>query len=479
MHKLRIIFLQVFSLLISNAALFAQQPQYTVPSNPSLRRLILSNEDIGFINYSPSRYVKLLPIVDTPFLNYVQDLVKSKKDFFVYLNASGIVYRFKNFNKTGDSLTFIRIDSTEHFGYNIDCYPFIYKNTLYNIGGYGFWRWTGHLRVFREPLKQWDIAKVNREVPVIRIARPSIWYNSKDGKLITLNHLDGNEAEKDVEGLGVKQIDSVMMLDLEKRDWTTLGKLDPAVAKNFSLTTLIANTNMGLFVNNNGNVELWNLEENKIYRLKDASFAQIFNALNWYNYIWNEDSTLYLGNKNILKIDSIVFTTKNLIPTQNKIYAVPSFYDLNKKNIATTFVAIFFIGVVLFGLKKRKDKNNINKKIKKINPEVPLQTSYPNQHIYSSIELDLISLLISNCKIHNRYTSVDELNHLLGMTNKSVEMQKRKRSDCIRSINEKFALVSKKEDAILIKRKKAEADGRLNEFYISEEDFDQFQDSNH
>lgn len=104
----------------------------------------------------------------------------------------------------------------------------------------------------------------------------------------------------------------------------------------------------------------------------------------------------------------------------------------------------------------------------------PLQSSYPNQHIYSSIELDLISLLISNSKTHNRYTGVDELNHLLGMTNKSIEMQKRKRSDCIRSINEKFALVSQKEDAILIKRKKAEADGRLNEFFISEEDFDQF-----
>lgn len=55
MHKLRLIFLQVFSLLISNAALFAQQPQYTIPSNSSYRRILLSNEDIGHINYSPGR----------------------------------------------------------------------------------------------------------------------------------------------------------------------------------------------------------------------------------------------------------------------------------------------------------------------------------------------------------------------------------------------------------------------------------------
>ncbi len=128
-------------------------------------------------------------------------------------------------------------------------------------------------------------------------------------------------------------------------------------------------------------------------------------------------------------------------------------------------------GLFFYGLKKRRKTTN---GIKKNLTDPPLQSSYPNQHIYSSIELDLISLLISNSKTQNRYTSVDELNHLLGMTNKTTEMQKRKRSDTLRSINEKFALVSKKEDAILIKRKKADTDGRLNEFFIAEEDFDQF-----
>ncbi len=70
-----------------------------------------------------------------------------------------------------------------------------------------------------------------------------------------------------------------------------------------------------------------------------------------------------------------------------------SFTNTKSGEIPVTFilVALLFIGVLLFGLKKRKDKNNINKKIKKINPDDGLQTSYPNQHIYTSIELDLIS----------------------------------------------------------------------------------------
>ena len=103
MHKLRLIFLQLFfALMISNAALFAQQPQYTIPSNSSFRRLLLSKEDIGYINYTTFGNSKYLPIIDSPFHNYGQDLIKSKKDLFVYLNASGIVYKFKEQNKTKD-----------------------------------------------------------------------------------------------------------------------------------------------------------------------------------------------------------------------------------------------------------------------------------------------------------------------------------------------------------------------------------------
>jgi len=471
MHKLGIIFLQVFALMISNGALFAQQPQYTIPSNSSYRRILLSNEDIGHINYAPFRSIKYLPIIDSPFHTYGQDLIKSKKDLYVYLNASGIVYKFKAENKTKDSLTFVRIDSTEHFGYNINCSPFTYKNSLYNIGGYGFWRFNGHLRIFSEVVKQWDIAKVNREVPVIRLEKPTIWVDSKGGKIITLCHIEGNDAEKDLEGTGVKQIDSVMMLDLEKRDWKSLGTLDPLIAKTYDISRLISNTKMGLLVNNNRNIELWNLVENKVYQLTDAHYTHLINSFFNFSFIWSEDSTVYLGKNDFNKIDSILLTSKNLIPTDKKIYKELSILNFDAKSISATLALMVVGGFLFYGYKR---KNKLSSIIRKSTQEPALQSSYPNQHIYSSIELDLISLLISNSKTHNRFTGVDELNHLLGMTNKSIEMQKRKRSDTLRSINEKFALVSKKEDAILIKRKKADSDGRLNEFFISEEDFDQF-----
>jgi len=474
MYKIWLLIVQVvLFMVINDTILFAQQPEYTIPSSSNLRRLLLTKQNVGIINHSPNSEFKILPIKDKPFHNYGQYLIKSKNELYVYLNASGIVYKLKELNKTKDSLIFVRLDSTEHFGYNIDCFPFVYKNSLYNIGGYGFWRWNGHLRIFSETLKQWDIAKVNREVPVIKLSSPSIWMDANEGRIITLRHLEENEAEKDTDGVGVKQVDSVMMLDLEKKDWKTLGILNPNIVKYFNLSSFIANTKMGLFVNNNRNIELWNIKENKVYSYNDPHYTQLLNAFFSYNFIWSEDSTIFLGKNNVIEIDSIVLSTKNLIATNKKIYIELSNNAYYTKVISAALAALVLGGLLVWGLKKRK---NTIKNSKKNTSEQPLQTSYPNQHIYSGIELDLITLLISNSKIHNRYTSVDELNHLLGMTNKSIEMQKRKRSDCIRSINEKFALVSKKEDAILIKRKKADTDGRLNEFYISEEDIIQFQD---
>jgi hypothetical protein len=244
------------------------------------------------------------------------------------------------------------------------------------------------------------------------------------------------------------------------------------MAKTYDISRLISNTKMGLLVNNNRNIELWNLGENKVYQLADAHYTHLLNSFFNFSFIWSEDSTIYLGKNDFNKIDSILLTSKNLIPTNKKIYKELSILNFDAKNISATLALMIVGAFLLYGYKRRKKVNSI---IRKSTQEPNLQSSYPNQHIYSSIELDLILFIITNIKNNNRYTSVDELNHLLGMTNKTTEMQKRKRSDTLRSINEKFALVSKKEDAILIKRKKAEADGRLNEFFISEEDFGQFQ----
>ena len=85
--------------------------------------------------------------------------------------------------------------------------------------------------------------------------------------------------------------------------------------------------------------------------------------------------------------------------------------------------------------------------------------------------MDLIRKILDNSIQLTRKTSVDEVNYVLGVANKTTDMQKRKRSNTIRSINEKYAIVTKQPEYQLIKRERNEQDARSNEFYIEEVDF--------
>ena len=99
-----------------------------------------------------------------------------------------------------------------------------------------------------------------------------------------------------------------------------------------------------------------------------------------------------------------------------------------------------------------------------------LNSSYPKPQLFSITETDLLRLIIKNAKEHQRVTNVDEINRVLGVGNKSLDMQKRKRSDVIKNINERYALATNREAVVLINRMKSEIDGRLYEFYIPEEE---------
>ena len=134
---------------------------------------------------------------------------------------------------------------------------------------------------------------------------------------------------------------------------------------------------------------------------------------------------------------------------------------------------MFVVG--LYGYSKnrtatRRDKEDKISAIESIQTSSDLNSSYPKQNLFSAAESDLLRLIIRNAKELNRYTNVDEINRVLGVGNKSLDMQKRKRSDVIKNINDRYALVTNKDSIILINRIKSEIDGRLYEFYIADEE---------
>jgi hypothetical protein len=86
---------------------------------------------------------------------------------------------------------------------------------------------------------------------------------------------------------------------------------------------------------------------------------------------------------------------------------------------------------------------------------------------FDAVEKSLLGLLIDHHQQHQRKTTTQEVNRILGVGNKTLDMQKRKRSDVIRAINRKYHLIHPDRSPELIIKLRSEMDGRLSEYHIN------------
>ena len=445
-----------------------QASEYKIPNNAFYKRLLSSTEPtVQITRYNP-QIARFLPIKENKFVLYDQELLAQNHQLYIFLNASGIVYKTQFTNANSDSLIFKRIDSTDHVGYNIDCFPFFFHNSLYNIGGYGYWRWNGQLRVFSEKLKEWDIVSLNQEISIAKQSiRPVIWNDLKNSRIVALSYIQGNEAIANNKQFATHSTDSVMSLNLKTKTWLLQGSLNQILVSGLIQVRLIANLDSGLLVNNNGTIEYWNLINNRISKSKKNTNSQVLATNFLFNhFIWAEENKILFGNpSNASAIDSILLNKLDFYITNEPIYIIKNKYTTYYWSLGISLVLIGGLG---FYIRNLTIKNKIQKPDSK--DENLLNTSYPNKQLFNATEAELILLIIQNITNHHRYTNVDEINRVLGVGNKSIDMQKRKRSDAIISINERFALKTNRNSVMLINRIKSKLDGRLHEFYINEEE---------
>ena len=59
----------------------------------------------------------------------------------------------------------IRMDKTCYEGYNFKAFNFVYQDTIYSLGGYGFWVDNGLLRCYDEKNGVWYITKTKKTLP--------------------------------------------------------------------------------------------------------------------------------------------------------------------------------------------------------------------------------------------------------------------------------------------------------------------------
>lgn len=457
------------SALILSLIGYSQEKEYRIASTPFFEKALdFKDSNQQFYQTRKNKIYRFLPYPGPRNQYYRQELLKTDGHLYVYYTATGLLYQYKE--RAGkDSLVFTRLDSTEHYGYNINCFPFTYNEDVYNLGGYGFWQWTGHLRKFDFNSNEWVLAKTDQEVPVITMDYlPCIWYNKPGGEVYTLYHFSGNESIKTAAPAPSLKVDTVMKLNLASLEWETLGRLTESSVHYFNNAQIIAQHPWGLIFYYNDQFILADLKNNDLKTVQSVGTMNPtkFTARNKEYITYSRDSILYFYECFDGTLDSLVLMKKNMKPLKLKIYEPLSNPYRNYFLGMLGIVMIAATGIVLY------------KKRKAIPKTAPVQqaifTNNPHTEIFTALELELIHKIIDNGQKEGRNTKVEEVNHLLGVANKTIDMQKRKRSNTIRSINEKYAIAIKKLDYQLIKREKNESDGRSNEFYILDTDTNYF-----
>ncbi|MBX3241191.1 MAG: hypothetical protein KIT80_16910 [Chitinophagaceae bacterium] len=384
------------------------------------------------------------------------------------LNGSGRLYKAGTEN---GRVVFKRLDSTVYYGSNFGSYIFSHKDTIFSLGGYGFWKTNGLLRYYVPSRKEWEIIRLNREIPVFtENVYDLIWYDEPEQKLYFGFTREENNVTKDNES-GSKLHMETIVLDLLKKDWITQGNLSPFLKDNLIGIRNIISSPLGQMITLRGKALFLNYQTNQIFSLTDdkqRKLEQLSSNTGATHTAYFIDSTLYLWLTEMNIVDSMKIIPQDLVLMNEKIFlrgkndqaAIEKQSFSFKTASYGFFAATILLWAIYFLLKTRRTHSQ------------PVMGSdngadEPNGHFmiaYTASELDLIRTVLNN-SINGMYTSIEDTNKILGVKNRDVDIQKKARHDTISAINKKYAFATKSEKD-LIEKKRAAFDRRSFEYFI-------------
>lgn len=395
-----------------------------------------------------------------------QVYIKSSKNLYLILEGTGMV--FKAVKLKEKTIEFERIDSTVNFGYNFLAINLCHKDTLFSFGGYGFWKFNGQLRYFMNG--EWLIAPVNKEIFILDHIN---FLDLKKSVLYSISHNYGNEAEKK-NGPEIKE-SYVIKTDLNQKNNQVVGEIRTEF-KNFTEAYILWKSTKlkGPVIAYHQNIYLINFERNRIYKASNRKiFDQLVANLRYQpGYIFQNNDTVYYIRSN--DKDSLYYFTisQKDFETEGLQFYTPISVE---KKLNLGFIAIIGLGIVggLIGwnyLKsKRKRKMNTieNKNFSQYIDTPDLSTDISK---FNDFEINIIQGIIQE-----KIITVEVLNHLLGLSKKSLEIQKKSRNDVIHRINHKFRVIFNSE-VEFIERIRSEEDRRYFKYTINEANQQLFKD---
>jgi len=422
-------------------------------------------QEVTQYNYGLVKF-KLLSDQSNKLVNQVpQNLFLHKEQLYLIPDGTGRVYRL-DYQK-GNKIE--RLDSTIYFGFTFGSYTFFHQDTLYSFGGYGYWKTNGQLRIYIPQKHEWELEPLNREIPFYKGSNlPVIWLDKVSGELWLGYSIDQEEVIKRKEGF-VSIKDSVYVLNLATKEFRTAGVLNNKITKKVNSTSArhLATSPWGqlIYDSEENTILLLDFNVNKQLTLSESKAKQLLRVIPMSGWLHFSDSTLVIQSGNNWlsgdygKGDSIALSKADFVETGSLIYETSLTHIITDKRHSVYWYAIagFLIGCIIASLALY---------LFIIRPGKLKQLSSRKLVIdFDEKEKEVIRFISTN-SYKDIGTTVEQINQLLGVTNKSLEIQKKQRSDLFLSINEKWGRAN---SGILIDKRRLEHDKRSYEYYIDQE----------
>lgn len=397
------------------------------------------------------------------------EVINNKGKIWLTQNGSNKVY------KLGEDGKAKRLDRTINRGFNFGAINLFYKDTLYSIGGYGFWQTTGSIRYFNPISGEWDIVRNIKNVPIASGINAIFHYDKLHGKLFVIYTPTRPEYEKYDENTDEEVL--MQCFDFrEKSWWDNARQLNPKIAKKITDLSLIQNYEQTALISSkvNGKVMSVNFNTNKIYDVDykyHTELKQLLNSRN--NYIsYTVDEKLYIND-----LDANTILYSSIKPNQLSSYPEAFYINESDKVISLKIqwlpISIIFniaLGISIFiilQLHKKRKELLLNSGLENDNGHIIENKDIKGYLVYlTNIEIDLLKLLLKN-NLNNEKTSVSQMNKILGTEKKEIKIQNNIRGEAIISINNKFMSFALVKDN-LIERQRVEFDKRHMEYFINE-----------
>ena len=429
----------------------AQGPDtlFNVPKTPLLAKII-SIADLN-TSISLSEEAKIIPLKNTVLSNNAQKLYKSGDTIYVIIEQTGFVYKLIKY----DSLqcVFKRLDHTVNLNYNINCLNFIYNAELFSYGGYGFWKANGHLRKFNFQDSEWDIIPLNKEI----ISTYFLWFSTTQGRMYLPYQRIVNAGIAGPENITGVPIYTSYYLNLKTQKWEQLGELTSEVIKiikSVTTSTDYLSYQNGILFLANDDTYLFDYIHNKVFKSRKSDLNQfLIRRYTMTNlFIYKDEIVSYNVSTGLFVKYPFKMNDFELVGNIWGAQAILYYAVLG-------FLVIIFIIISAIWFFNRSVKRKLHI------AQLQILKNKTITQAFTGTEVSLISLLL-NATLKGKVIEINQINHVLGIKDKNLGLQKKVRSDVMKAINDKYEFITQSNVSLIGSSRKMD-DKRFYEYFIS------------